>query len=444
MRARDISTTNAIRLALDTDSPVAMNATAMTVSGIISNAAPGRGRRDIVVTAGADLVNHMKTPVVLLEHYAPIGQARDEAGNYTVVAEGDVLRATTRFSQVLPEGEQAFRLCEEGILNGLSIGFIPKRFDYLIEEGEVPDWSTPRRFTEWEMFEYSHVVIGENPDAILDAVHKSFDGRPMTAALQQALLRHVPADRLTRTTVSLKENTLADSTSPVKRADDEDYVDTNDAGRAVDEPEEPADEQMTGPPGAQFLRGVHLRLSELATFVTGEGGSGVQENPDVLTAADEMAGMLSGMLDSLVETFSAIYPDEEQLVGPEPEDEPDGDEPPADEEGDDQMKKLAVRVARYRKSLQTRRLSKSARAVCVRAADFLDEVVGIEGDTLKASHRSAAELHSSKLRVVAAEPEDAADQEEAKAFAALVSRVEKLTLMNDRIRKMLDAARRGK
>lgn len=127
------------KLGKQLDSP-SIDQSAMTVSSIITTEDVDRSG-DIVVASGLDVAEHMRNPVVLLNHglgyQLPIGKAQDSAGAYTVIPGDGFWRGTTYFSQSSKEAIQIFELIVEGILKGVSIGFIPDpdHVDYRTEKG---------------------------------------------------------------------------------------------------------------------------------------------------------------------------------------------------------------------------------------------------------------------------------------------------------------------
>ena len=81
--------------------------------------------------------------------------------------------AETRFAKGVPFAEDIFRLYEQGVLRGWSIGFVPRK------ARKIPGPAgTAMRVEEWDLLEYSAVPIPENPAAL-------------TVALQKGLVRDV-------------------------------------------------------------------------------------------------------------------------------------------------------------------------------------------------------------------------------------------------------------
>src|SRR3954452_7620812 len=142
--------------------PLAIDEAARTVTAVISSAAPDRAG-DVVVPAGlANAEEFLLNPVVLWAHQRampPVGTclALD-------VQPGRVV-AVTKFAAGVPLAEDVFRLYEQGILRGWSVGLLPRR-------------ASPRpgrrgtRIDEWDLLEYSAVPVPENPEALTLAVEK--------------------------------------------------------------------------------------------------------------------------------------------------------------------------------------------------------------------------------------------------------------------------------
>lgn len=141
---------------------------AMTVLSVISTSERDRAG-DIVLPAGLrNAAEYLKNPVVLWAHnrftLPPVGSCqRLEVFPDRVVAE-------TRFARGLPFAEDLFRLYEQGVLRGWSIGFVPRKTRML------SDADRPRRrgilVEEWDLLEYSAVPVPENPGALTVAIQK--------------------------------------------------------------------------------------------------------------------------------------------------------------------------------------------------------------------------------------------------------------------------------
>jgi phage head maturation protease len=76
--------------------------------------------------------------------------------------------AQTRFAQGVPFAEDVFRLYEQRVLKGWSIGFLP-RAAY-----RRPPAGVGLRIDRWDLLEYSAVPIPDNPGALTLAIQKGF------------------------------------------------------------------------------------------------------------------------------------------------------------------------------------------------------------------------------------------------------------------------------
>lgn len=139
---------------------------AMTLLSVISTIDKDRAG-DVIVPAGLrNAEEYLQNPVVLWAHnrltVPPIGTCQ------RLEVQPDRIVAETKFAQGVPLAEDLFRLYEQGILRGWSIGFVPLKARLLPEaEG--------RRgllVEEWDLLEYSAVPIPENPGALTVAIQK--------------------------------------------------------------------------------------------------------------------------------------------------------------------------------------------------------------------------------------------------------------------------------
>lgn len=132
----------------------------MTLTHFITTITPDR-YGEIVNPYGMDSRNFRKNPVVLFGHNAGkmvIGK------NLSLKVDDFGVKATTQFADT-EVGREIYRLNRDGFLNAWSIGFIPKK---VIHQGEKGN-DNKENFTvieEWELIEYSSVVIPANPDSL--------------------------------------------------------------------------------------------------------------------------------------------------------------------------------------------------------------------------------------------------------------------------------------
>ena len=140
----------------------------MAVRSVISTIDPDRSGDVVVPTGLRNLDDFMVNPVVLWahnrSHFPPVGLCEWlDVQPRRIVAE-------TRFAQGVAFAEDVFRLYEQGVLRGWSIGFVPRRA-YRI--GTAADGKAAGlRVEEWDLLEYSAVPIPENPGALTVALQK--------------------------------------------------------------------------------------------------------------------------------------------------------------------------------------------------------------------------------------------------------------------------------
>jgi HK97 family phage prohead protease len=114
---------------------------------------------DIVVPAGIDFANFLKTRTVLFNHNhdAPIAQCIE------ISLEGTDVVALVQFPDegVSDRADEIYGLIRSGVINAASIGFQP-------HDGEAIDGKDPKkgiRFTRCELTEFSFVSVPANPGA---------------------------------------------------------------------------------------------------------------------------------------------------------------------------------------------------------------------------------------------------------------------------------------
>ncbi len=176
------------------NSTLNIDAGKMRIRSVISTIEPDRAG-DVVVPRG--LMNseeYLLNPVVLWAHnrsqFPPIGScAWLDVQPRRVVAE-------THFAQKVQLAEDVFRLYEQGVLRGWSIGFVPRKsYRVPTSSGEVrahyPADHFALRIEEWDLLEYSAVPIPENPGALTVALQKGLVHDPML----RDWLWQIPDDR---------------------------------------------------------------------------------------------------------------------------------------------------------------------------------------------------------------------------------------------------------
>lgn len=134
---------------------------------------------DVLIARGVDFSNYMKNPVFCGFHNTydfPLGKVTK------FWIEGDSVKADVYFPPIDELSSDPNNVCEKaklvdfcyncyktGMLNAVSVGFIPKEWEPNKETGGYI-------IKEWELLEFSAVAVPANQDAIAQAV-KSFGDR---------------------------------------------------------------------------------------------------------------------------------------------------------------------------------------------------------------------------------------------------------------------------
>lgn len=134
----------------------------MTITHYISTVTPDRFG-DIVNPFGMDADNYRKNPIVLFGH-SHHSRGNVIGKNIALFPDDFGVKAITKFADT-PAGKDLYNLNREGFLNAWSIGFIPKKIK--TQNSTSNNQQTAYNIIdEWELLEYSSVVIPANPDAI--------------------------------------------------------------------------------------------------------------------------------------------------------------------------------------------------------------------------------------------------------------------------------------
>jgi HK97 family phage prohead protease len=153
---------------------LAVNASTMSLRAAISTADVDRAG-DVIVPGGLrNAREYMSNPVVLWAHQRtlpPIGRC------VSLEVEPNRVVAETRFARGIGFAEELFKLYEQGVLRGWSIGFVPLRATRLPAVDELGRRGL--RVEEWDLLEYSAVPVPENPGALTIAIQKGFVHDPL-------------------------------------------------------------------------------------------------------------------------------------------------------------------------------------------------------------------------------------------------------------------------
>jgi len=143
---------------------------------------------DIVRAAGCQFESYLKNPVVLLGHNygdLPVAKTLELA-----IVPGAGIRAKFQFPAdgIYDRADQTRRLWDAGFINAASIGFNPLKSVNL--EPNEP-WGA-KEYVEWELLEWSIVVVPANQDALrlaLDGINDTLTkrGRVLSAGNERKL-----------------------------------------------------------------------------------------------------------------------------------------------------------------------------------------------------------------------------------------------------------------
>ncbi len=136
-----------------------VDSTNRTVTAVISTSVPDRSGDVIRPDGIANRAEFLRNPVVLWAHQRtmpPVGTCI----NLEITRERVI--ATTKFAAGVPLAEDVFRLYQQGVLRGWSIGFLPKRAGLR----HTSDGRRGLLVESWDLLEYSAVPVPENPQAL--------------------------------------------------------------------------------------------------------------------------------------------------------------------------------------------------------------------------------------------------------------------------------------
>lgn len=135
----------------------------------ISTANPDRSN-DVVLPNGVVFDNYKRNPVVAFAHNYS-GLSIGKTIDIQKVDDGIVAQVEFVPKGVYPLADQLFEMYKGGFMNAWSIGFIPKKWS------DRPDGG--REFQEWELLEYSAVLVPDNPEALTLLRSKGIDPEPL-------------------------------------------------------------------------------------------------------------------------------------------------------------------------------------------------------------------------------------------------------------------------
>ena len=286
---------------------------------------------DILIPEGSlpHLQRFTANPVVLWNHdrdCAPVAQSVNPiTKQLSWSVEGDRVKATAHFHLMTQESAQCWGLIENGILRGASVGFdaVPGKTERLPGKGI--------KFLEWIPLEWSVCPIPNNPETLLEAVNRQWDGKSLAPAIVKSLMAYVP--KSTRVIVSMVQaRDYVKSNIPWVQSKQKNTKGTDMADETNAPTEEVKDDSPAHPPGAQAILGFTADIeSALANLNTALASV---ENPDVLSLFEGVGAAIAEQAQTLKDGLASIYPD---LDLGETEEEP-VEESKADNEEEEEKK----------------------------------------------------------------------------------------------------------
>jgi HK97 family phage prohead protease len=146
---------------------------------------------DIVEPSGMDATTFLENPVFLFNHISssdlmPIGKCLSLTPSENGVIGETIIHGKTELSK------DALVMVQEGYLKAVSIGFMPTEWESL--PSDPKSWCEPRKYTKWQLLEYSLVNIPANPYALItnsfiSDVRKCMESGILAA--DSAMVKHV-------------------------------------------------------------------------------------------------------------------------------------------------------------------------------------------------------------------------------------------------------------
>ena len=320
------------------DAPCQLDSKLCTATYTVSSMAVDNDG-DILVPEGSlpHLERYRNNPVVLWDHdshMAPIAQSINPATKSLSwdVYDQNCVKATALFHMMTQESAQCWALIEAGVLRGSSVGYDPVPGKSLRLAGRGI------KFVEWAPHEWSVVPVPCNPEALLDTVHRNWDGKSLAPSIVKSMMRYAPPNPTARVVVPMVLSkryvknavpwAVQSSNKPAKE-----LKAMPDEQLATDEP---TGEAVQHPPGAQAVMGfcadLEAALANLAAALP------MIEKEPILELFEGVGTAISEQVDVLKAKLAEVYPgikieaEGEEEVEPEEE---DVEEEPAEESAEE-------------------------------------------------------------------------------------------------------------
>lgn len=246
---------------------------------------------DIVLPKAFDLTQHQKNPIGLFEHDFGItlGCWEDENKVYSVKYTNDnELEGTLYFNQCDYNAMTVFEAAVKGVCRACSPGFIVKKFE--------ANEKTLRgsKISLAEMVEISACVVGENPDALVMWVEKSFNKiKDKVHPTILAKLKSFIPER--KATMVITKKAESGSEKKEEKKDDE----------KKDEKKEEEKRPMTA--GQKAYDAVHSAAVGLKTLISEQ--KALQDSDDITTVLGEAEEVMTSLVTGIEEAYNKKFKD---------------------------------------------------------------------------------------------------------------------------------------
>jgi hypothetical protein len=152
---------------------------------------------DVIRVNGWQLGNFQKNPVFLFSHRSedpPIGkvlQTTKEMGAQPAL----VQKVQFATKDVYPFADTIFKLYQSGFMRAVSVGFMPKEYQPIIEPDDQGGRFLGYEFLEQELFELSGVPVPANPEALGKILRASVTGNQFDGKKLGEMFLHEAAER---------------------------------------------------------------------------------------------------------------------------------------------------------------------------------------------------------------------------------------------------------
>lgn len=175
---------------------------------VASTTAEDRDREAIAASAwGNRIQSFLKHPILVSSHdYGDLRKQIGEVTNLAFTSDGMAARVQYYVGKGNEEADWAAFLASKGRA-AYSVGFIP--FEW--EDGDVTAEGVAtgprRRFTDCELLEISHVILGSNREALVTGLAKGF-GSPELNEYAKGVLAEIPVEQKEGRVLSAKDHSM--------------------------------------------------------------------------------------------------------------------------------------------------------------------------------------------------------------------------------------------